>query len=98
MFVCLKYCLLIIKMATPERIARVHYARTFEKSEEGHMTKLSLELDQDIKRWILRSSNMLSLSLARVVTTGRTAVLIKFVYKSSLHDFGLLRRSSGGGT
>lgn len=25
------------------------YARTFEKSEDGDMTKLSFELDQDIK-------------------------------------------------
>ncbi len=49
-------------MCKPECICywkiRTH-ERTFEKSLEGDMTKLSAEFDQDIRCWILWSSSML---------------------------------------
>lgn len=35
------------------------HARTFENSEDGDMTKLSLELDQEMRCCILWSSSML---------------------------------------
>jgi hypothetical protein len=35
------------------------YARTFENSEDGDMTKLSLVLDQEMRCWMVWSSNIL---------------------------------------
>lgn len=49
MFVCLKYCL--AKSAFTCNSARFTdtYARTFENSDEGDMTKLSLLLAQEMR-------------------------------------------------
>lgn len=58
MFVCLKYCLYertYERYILPRNSNKIFsprattYARTFEKSEVGDMTKLSFELDQDIR-------------------------------------------------
>ena len=59
-FVCLKYCLGYVRLEKLDS-RDLTYARTLEKSVQGDMTKLSLELDQDIKVRILWSSNILGL-------------------------------------
>jgi hypothetical protein len=52
------------------------YDKTFENSVEGDMTKLSFELDHEIKCWMPGSSNMLLCSLTTLLT---------FSAKSPLH-------------
>ena len=58
MFVCLKYCLQpLVRDVGLYRDST--YARTFEKSLEGDMTKLSLPFDQEIRCCMFGSSSIL---------------------------------------
>lgn len=62
MLVCLKYDLRDTKSAHVS--ARGHmlvrtYARTLENSVDGDMTKLSFELDQEMRCWMVWSSSIL---------------------------------------
>lgn len=49
MFVCLKYCLLGYQQSRKNHRNSSTDARTFENSEVGDMTKLSLVLDHEIR-------------------------------------------------
>ena len=52
--VCLKYELRRFSdLHLKAHVRATTYARTFENSVEGDMTKLSLELDHEIKCWML---------------------------------------------
>ena len=53
MFVCLKYCLDVSVRNTDTTHTSDTYARTFENSEDGDMTKLSLVLDQEMRCWMV---------------------------------------------
>lgn len=64
MLVCLKYVLWYASLVSLSHmsdvtVARETHARTLENSDEGLITKLSLEEDHDIKCWIFLSSSML---------------------------------------
>jgi hypothetical protein len=70
------------------------YARTLENSGDGDMTKLSFELDHEMRLCMERSSSMLlsgQLFLFHFLPYMRDSVLVKFVYESCLNDFWLLR-------
>lgn len=53
MFVCLKYCLNVSVGDADTANTSDTYARTFENSEDGDMTKLSLVLDQEMRCWMV---------------------------------------------
>jgi hypothetical protein len=50
--VCLKYCLKLLVKDADTAYTGDTYARTFENSEDGDMTKLSLLLDHEMRCWI----------------------------------------------
>lgn len=58
--VCLKYCLSHVSDCRTDYARKFAHARTLENSGDGDMTKLSLEVDQEMRLWMLRSSSMLA--------------------------------------
>nr|POE89816.1 hypothetical protein CFP56_20285 [Quercus suber] len=83
---------------TPIRVESKHtYAKTFENSEDGDMTKLSLVADHDIKCCMLESSSMLDKNVSgyRSVCPQEDG-LIELVYKGCLDNLRVL--SSSGST
>lgn len=59
MFVCLKYDLTRLAFCTTWDCIRSTYARTFENSDDGDMTKLSFVFDHEMRCDMLWSSSML---------------------------------------
>lgn len=61
------------------------------------MTKLSLELDQEIRCWILGSSSMLA-GISLFFVAGSNNILVELMNKGGLHDLRLLggSRSADG--
>ena len=57
-FVCLKYCLAKSAFTRKFKLTDT-YARTFENSDDGDMTKLSLLLAQEMRCDMVWSSNIL---------------------------------------
>ena len=103
MLVCLKYCLSRQINATLSLTSVVTHAKTLEKSVEGDITKLSLLADQDIKFWMLGSSNMLGKVSNQAkkkenscLSTG--FLLVQLVDERGLYYFGLLGRRCGRST
>lgn len=79
----------------------VTYDRTFENSVDGDMTKLSFELDHDIRCWMVWSSNILTKPVSPIILRlqANSNLLVQFMNECSLHDLGLLgssRRTHSG--
>lgn len=74
-------------------LQRSTYDSTFENSDEGDMTKLSLVLDQEIRCCILWSSSILQQRQLTVYGSASRYTLIKFMNERCLDDLGLLGRS-----
>ena len=91
--VCLKYCLQM--SAYDHRASNGDaYARTFEKSLDGDMRKLSSDGDQVMRCDMLGSSNMLHCVSICDLLTPYDLVLVELVYERRLLDLWLLSRSS----
>ena len=83
------------KLSDPDQT----YERTFEKSWQGDMTKLSFELDHEMRCLIDSSSSILrSGKLNSPVVSTPDLVLVQLVNECGLHDLGLLRARSRGRT